>query len=221
MDTAPWTAGVLQLPKGQVTHVYNPFFFRPRTCLEAGLRTVCTGSAATLAWSADGRILYRLVDRHAVAPATVDGVPDGDGDDVLPPPPGCARVSVATAAAAAAPARRKALVALDVTVMSRLRHAAQGKPLPDATVPCHLRWHCQAAAAAGDTSTVHAHFAAGMAEEGALRPAQMGLPGELESGAMLMRLPATAATPMSLAPDPAARSLRLVSAAGVHALRVP
>ena len=60
-------AGVLRSDTGRVTHTFNPAPLRPRNEGVTASPCICPRAKATLAWSADGRILYKLLDQHTVA----------------------------------------------------------------------------------------------------------------------------------------------------------
>jgi hypothetical protein len=230
---------VLRVDTGLVTHSFNPFTYQPRH--EADLSHMHGGGDAsrTLAWSGDGRILYKLMgNRHARADADPDDtstehavvLPEASGLDEDEHGGGVWASAVLLDEAACALPSRKVVYALDVSTSSALRCThGRGGCASEANLapPFCLDWQVRRctgelkAAASCERACVcvrtRLEASSTGCEEGGERGAGLGLPGELESGVAMMRVDASADVPASLVMDPVSHTLRLCSVDNVHA----
>ena len=242
-------AGVLRSDTGRVTHTFNPAPLRPRNEGVTSSPCICPRAKATLAWSADGRILYKLLDQHTVAdPIDASNMAaaggggalraerhgDKDDRDVIAEKAGEAGwLAGALIDDIGRPMPgRKAVYALDVTPTSALRcshgsHGSAADAHSDASLPFCLDWQmCDTARGSGaavrgdDCKRVHVRFEAGATDGGEPLGPGLALPTPLASGVALMRTHVPGDVACSLGPGKGDDTAWLTSLQGIAELRV-
>lgn len=239
--------GVLRCTTGNVTHTFNPAPLRPRNEGMAGATSNCPRAKATLAWSADGRVLYKLLDQHTVAdPVGADGdrressgahsrlCSDRNASDVVADralESGWLGGELADDESNALPGR-KVVYALDVTQTSALRCAHRNacgshSDQVDNTLPFCLAWQVREPSSVNGNvpscahgPRVHVRFEAGATDGGKPVGSDMGLPTPFASGVSLMRTHVPADVACSLGPGRGEDTIWLASLQGVAELPV-
>jgi hypothetical protein len=223
-------AGILDLSRGKVTHAFNPVTL----VAEGSSRFLDSHPPSVrgndLAWSSDGRILYKLCDDHTVLPSiqapenasVVDDVDSVDADSVHPDN-GWTGAELRNAELSEG---CKAIYALDATPESRLRCPTYpiNTSSQDIWGPpgfC-LDWRACRDSCGSGAMHLWGRFEAGSTDCGTDISAQRALPsqGPLSGGVAMMLTGVSASSAGSLIHDQEHGILHLCSTHGLWETRV-
>ena len=221
-----WPAGVLDVHRGHVTHAFNPAMLRKRNTADimgAGLSSL---SPATMAWSADGQVLYKLLPQQAVAGKPADNGAVLHSNSAASVGQTSWQRVMLQANGNVPGVQHQPVFALDMSQSSPLR-CMQNAQAPHARFSTHsvlpfcLEWQVlerDAALGWADGIALQARLSAGTADG---VPQPLGLPSLRQSGAALLRTAVPSDEACTLQPGPDAGSVWLCRSSGIEQLNMP